>query len=301
MTAETQAEPLLDPKFLRRLEQWSLAVRRTYAGQYGGERRSNRHGQSIEFADFRNYVPGDDVRFVDWPLYGRLEKLYLKLFLQEQELNVYLLVDLSESMTFGEPSKARMARRLAAAMGYLALAHQDGLSISVAGGEGTARRQAFRLCRGRGFVTRMMWFLGQAREGGRLALGDFVKESLAPIRRPGLVILISDFLEREGHERALAQIIARRHEGIALHVLDREEWEPDLRGDLRLIDAEDEDATEISVSPGMLAAYRRRVREWSQSIEGWCNRRGVTYARVLSDDSAEDVVLKTLRRLGRLG
>lgn len=297
----TQAtEPLLEPAFLRRLEQWSLAIRRSATGQFGGERRSKRHGHSIEFADFRNYVPGDDVRFVDWNLYARLERLFLKLFLHEQELNVHVLVDLSESMTFGSPPKSLIARKLAAAMGVLALTHQDGLSISVGSGEGEARGRVFRLCRGQGFLLRMMNFLANAPEGGSVSLLPFVNESLVRIRRPGLVILISDFLDRAGYEAPLRAIIGRRHELIALHVLDREEWEPTIRGDLRLIDSEDGAAAEVSLTPASLQVYRRRVKAWSEEIETFCLQRGASYLRILSDTPPEEVVLKTLRRLGRL-
>lgn len=297
----TAAEPLLDPAFLRKLEQWSLAVRRVTGGQYAGERRSKRHGHSVEFADFRNYVPGDDIRFVDWNLYARLERLYLKLFLHQQELNVHILVDLSESMTFGSPSKSLMARRLAAAIGMIALTQNDGLTIDLGTSQGTARERHLALCRGRPFTPRMMGLLGDAPEGGPLRLSEFVEAALKRIRRPGLVIIISDFLEPESFEPALRAVIARRHEAVVLHVLDREEWEPTLTGDLNLIDAESEDNAEVSINPAILARYRTRVTAWSESMALWCTARGLTYARVLNDASPEDVILKTLRRLGRLG
>ena len=146
----------------------------------------------------------------------------------------------------------------------------------------------------------MMQFLRDAPEGGALSLGEFARRALTRVRRPGLVALITDFFDRAGHEAALAQIVARRHEAIVIHVLDREEWSPTMAGDLRLIDAEDEEATEISVTPALLESYRRRASAWSEEIEAYCTRRGMTYLRVLNDDAAEEVVLKTLRRLGRI-
>lgn len=297
---ERASQSLLEPEFLRKLEQWSLAVRRSYVGQFGGERRSSRHGHSIEFADFRNYVPGDDIRFVDWNLYARLERLFLKLFLHEQELNVHVLLDLSESMTFGTPSKALIARKLAAALGVLALVHQDGLAIFTASEGGAANAKQFPLCRGRGFTRRMMSFLSDAPEGGRVGLLEFVNQQLIRIGRPGLVVLITDFFDRGGHAAPLRAIVSRRHEAIVLHVLDREEWEPELRGDLRLIDAEDAQATEVSITPGLLARYRQRATAWSDEIGGYCLKRGMTYLRVLGHTPPEDVVLKTLRSMGRL-
>lgn len=294
------AERLLDPAFMRKLDRWTLAVRRTLGGQYAGERRSSRHGQSVEFADFRNYVAGDDTRFVDWNLYARMERLYLKLFLHEEELNVHLLVDLSESMTFGRPSKALLARRLAAALGYIALASQDGVSISLGCPRLAPREGHFPLARGRGFTARMIRFLEQAPAGGALRLAPFVEATLARIRRPGLIIFISDLMDRDGAEAALRAISARRHEAVVLHLLSDEEWDPDLRGDLRLIDAEDGSATEISVTPELLRRYRDRVRAWSAELEQFCGRRGMTYLRLVGEASAEDAVLGSLRRLGRL-
>ena len=293
-------QPLLEPDFLRRLEQWSLAVRRSYSGQFGGERRSTRHGHSVEFADFRHYVPGDDVRFVDWNLYARLERLFLKLFLHEQELNVHVLLDLSESMTFGTPPKQLLARKLAAAMGFLALAHQDGISVTVGTPEGAERARRFPLCRGRSSINRLMRFLQDAPAGGALSINDFVRQNLIRIRGPGMIILITDFFDPAGFESPLSAIISGRHEAIVLHILDQEEWEPKLRGDLRLVDSEDDSAAEVSITSAVLKRYRRRVEDWTRDIGLFCRRRGLTYLRVLGDVTPEDVILKTLRRMGGL-
>jgi len=297
-------EPLLDSKTMRKLGRWSLAVRRATAGQYAGERRSTRHGQSVEFADFRNYVPGDDIRFIDWNLYARIERLYLKLFLQEQELNVYVLLDLSESMTFGDPTKEKLARRLAAALGYLALARGDALAIQVAAKvekKSTAGDSgAFRLTKGLGFSRRMLWYLQNLKPGGSVSLGEFVTRSLRKIRRPGLVILISDFLGEENFEDALRPIVARRHEAIVIQLLDREEWEPKLRGDLKLVDSESDLPVEISATPALLKRYRTRVESWCRSIEAYCTRRGLTYVRVFNDTPLEDIVFRSLRQMGRI-
>lgn len=291
---------LLDPEFMKKLDRWSLAVRRTLGGQYAGDRRSHRHGHSIEFADFRNYVAGDDTRFVDWNLYARMERLYLKLFLHEEELNVHLLVDLSESMAFGKPTKAWMAKRLAAALGYLSLTSQDGVSVTVGSGAISPREGLFPLARGKGYGPRLIRFLETAKPGGRLGLAPFVDSALGRIRRPGLVILISDLMD-DGHEAAIRAITARRHEGIVFHVLSEDEWDPDLKGDLRLIDAEDEAATEISITPELMRRYKERVRGWSAGVEQFCGKRGITYLRLVGAPSIEEAVLGSLRRLGRLG
>lgn len=293
-------EPLLDSKLMQKLGRWSLAVRRATSGQYTGERRSMRHGQSVEFADFRNYVPGDDLRFIDWNLYARTERLYLKLFLQEQELSVYILLDLSESMTFGDPPKERLARRLAAALGYLALSRGDALSIQAGAKTATGNPGEFRLTKGLGFARRMLWHLQNLQPGGAVSLAQFVNRSLRKIRRPGLVILISDFLGEENFEEALRPIVARRHEAIIIQLLDREEWDPQLRGDLKLVDSESDSPVEISATPALLKRYRNRVEAWCLSIEAYCARRGLTYVRIFNDTPLEDIVFRTLSRLGRV-
>lgn len=300
MTPATTTKPLLDSDFMRKLEQWSLAIRRTTTGAYGGNRRSKRLGQSTEFADFRHYIPGDDTRLLDWNLYARLEKLFLKLFLHEQDLHVHILVDLSESMTFGSPPKSLLARKLAAALGYLTLVHQDGLSVTIGCHSGAERDRYFPIRHGRAFSNRLMQFMSDAPEGGALDLGEFVNQALVRIRRPGMIILVTDFMDRGGFETPLRAIIARRHEGIILHTLGKEEWEPTVRGDLKLIDSEDGEATEVSVTPGLLRRYRQRVHGWGQSINDFCTRRGLSYLRVFDDAVPEDVILKTLRQMGRL-
>lgn len=293
--------PLLSPEFMRRLEAWSLVIRRSATGVYGGERRTRRIGHSVEFADFRNYTPGDDVRFVDWNLYARLEKLYLKLFLHERETNAHILIDLSESMTFGSPSKALLARKLAAALGYLALFHQDGLSISVGCARVEGPATVFPLSRGRGFNLRMIDFLSRAPEGGELKFGPFVERRLSHISRPGLVILISDFMDPTGFEAAIRAAVARRHEVIVIHALDPAEIDPRYEGDLKLIDAETGGGVEISATGWALEAYRRRAQAWLEGISAFCNRRGATYLRALTTESPEGAVLKSLRRMGRVG
>lgn len=297
----SSSPPLLDAALLRGLERWSLVVKRTSTGVHSGERRSRRQGRSLEFADFREYVPGDDIRFVDWKSYARLDRLFLKLFLHEQELNVLVLLDLSESMTFGDPPKSLLARRLAAALGFLALARQDGVTVAAGGGGRHAPTATFPLARGRGWTPRLLDFLQHAPEGGSLPLSRFVDSALGRFRGRGLVVLVSDLLDRAGHEAAILPILARRHEAIVLHVLSREEWDPALEGDLRLQDSEGGPDVEASATPAALEAYRRRVTEWSEGIDDWCRARGVTYLRVLDDAPPEDVILKTLVRMGRVG
>src|SRR5882762_10784720 len=120
-----ETPPLLEPQFLARLEQLELVSRKIFMGRMKGERRSKRKGQSVEFADYRNYVVGDDLRHLDWNLYARLDRLFLRLFLEEEDLHVYLLIDNSLSMDFGTPSKLHLAKQIAAALGFVGLTNLD--------------------------------------------------------------------------------------------------------------------------------------------------------------------------------
>jgi hypothetical protein len=186
------AEPLLAPDFLRRLERLRLATRRLFPGRMRGERRSTRRGASVEFADFRNYAQGDDLRYLDWNVYARLERLFIKLFVEEEDLHVYLLVDGSESMTFGSPAKFDYARRAAAALGYIALHSLDRVGFAVLG----PRVRAIKApARGRGAALDCFgWLQEQAAEGGT-NLAASLREFALRTRRRGVAVLISDFLD----------------------------------------------------------------------------------------------------------
>ncbi len=304
---------LLEPDFLARLERLTLVSRRVYAGQMKGERRSSRRGASVEFADYRNYVPGDDLRRVDWNTYARLERLFLKLFVEEEDLTVHLLLDASRSMSFGEPAKLAYAQRVAAALGYIALCGFDRVTATLLGGAGAAglsdrsdgsdRSDKGRAenhlpgVRGRAQVFRLFQFLGGARAGGSADLGGEFRRYALSAGRAGLAVLVSDFLD-PAYEEGLRALAARRFDVTVVHVLDRTEVEPDLVGDLRLVDSESGETREISVSPYLLGQYRKALEEFCDHLSGLCSRYGMDYIRTTTDVPFDELVLRTLRARG---
>src|ERR687884_649648 len=160
---ETQTQTLLDPQFLARLEQLELVSRKIFLGVMKGERRSKRKGQSVEFADYRNYVVGDDLRFLDWNLYARLDRLFLRLFMEEEDLHFYILLDNSLSMDFGTPSKLRYAKQVAAALGFIGLVNMDRVVIEAFNDRLT---QSMPAVRGRRSLWRLMDFLQKIEPAG---------------------------------------------------------------------------------------------------------------------------------------
>lgn len=294
---------LLEPGFLARLERLSLLSRRIYAGRMQGQRRSTRRGASVEFADYRNYVPGDDLRHVDWNTFARLERLFLKLFVEEEDLTVHLLVDASRSMAFGQPPKLVYAQRVAASLGYIALSGFDRVAASILGGEDASAAPAPRANpRNSRIATPMQLFqlLGSARAEGRVELGRALRRYALAAGRAGVAVVVSDFLD-PAYEEGLRALAARRFDVTVIHVLDRTEVEPDLVGDLRLVDAETGETREISVSQYLLAQYRKALAEFCSGLSAVCSRYGMNYVRATTDVPFDELVLRTLRARGVVG
>ncbi len=291
--SSTDTEHLLSPGFLRKLEQAAIASKHIMIGRTKGERRSARRGSSVEFADFRAYNPGDDIRYLDWNAFARLQRLFLKLFIEEEDLHVYLLVDASRSMDFGSPSKFRWAIQAGAALGYIALCGGDRVQVFThAHGDGDVSR----LYRGRGSAAELFAWLMDRKPGGQTDLTRAVRvlQSVAPA--PGLTFLISDLLAPEW-EPALAQLAASRGEACVLQVLTSDEYDPGARGDLRLIDSETEQEREVTMGATVLRRYTQERDQFLSAVRGTCNRYGFSHLLSLSEQPVEDVILKSLRRL----
>ena len=227
---------LLDSKFMARLDSLDILSRKILQGKLQGERRSKRRGRSVEFADHRPYVVGDDLRFVDWNVYGRLEQLFLKLFLEEQDLTVHILADTSASMSVGEPAKGLFAKRLAAALGYVSLANNNRLTISLFG---DGIRAQLPNMRGRNYLPQMAEMLLTTECDG---LSDFEKacrDISASRIGSGVTIVVSDFLFKQGYETALRRLIGAKYDLYVIQVLSPQEIAPELAGDLKLLDVED--------------------------------------------------------------
>lgn len=308
-------EELLGRDLMARLDRLDVISRKVFAGKMPGERRSKRRGQSVEFDDYRPYVTGDDLRHIDWNVLARLDRFFLKLFKEEEDLGVSILVDNSPSMDAGDPNKAIFAHRLAMALGYVAIVNQNRVSVATFGsGRGLKRLAPMR---GRGNVKRLGAFLLESlHDGGQTErqAGDFhsAMRVLASARvGRGVLVLISDMMLREGYLPGLNFIAGGEAGGggfdaYLVQVLSPTELEPGkgdraLVGDLRLIDAETGAGAEVTVSAALLKRYKQRLHAYLSGLERACRAREITHLLVPSDADVSDVVLGQLRRRGMLG
>jgi len=287
------APSLLSPELLAQLERLELVTRKVFRGRMKGERRSRRRGQSVEFADFRNYVAGDDLRFIDWNLYARLEKLFLKLFLEEEDLHFYALIDASASMDFGEPTKLHFAKQLAASLGFIGLCRADRVKIEALG---AARTQPGPVLRGRQSLWRMLEYVERVEPGLNVPLATSVKEFCLRNSGKGILVLISDLMDKSGYESALRFLLAQDLDVYVIHVLSPEELEPDVKGDLRLVDCEDQDIAEITVSRPLLDRYRRTLAAFIDGAREFCTRRGMKYLMTSTQTPVDQLVSNYLRQ-----
>jgi uncharacterized protein (DUF58 family) len=284
--------PLFDEAFLRRLEQLELASHRLTAGRMKGERRSIRRGQSVEFADYRNYSTGDDLRQLDWNVYARLEKLFIKLFVEEEDVTVHVLVDASRSMDFGEPNKLVFARRAAAALAYLGLAHLDRVSVAFLG---DGRASTLRALRGKGRTLELFEFLSAPRRERATGLAEAAHDYASRLRGRGPLLLLSDLMD-PGYLRALRDLAGTRCQLSVLHVLAPEELDPEVPPDARLVDNETGQGVEVSGDADLNDRYRGRLAEWEQEIGAFVGRRGGAYVTVPTDLDLTDLLFDVLRR-----
>ena len=282
-------------EFLAQLERLALLSRRTFRGRVRGERRSPRRGHSVEFCDYRAYGVGDDLRYVDWNIYGRLDRLHVKLFVDEEDLCLHLLLDASASMDFGSPTKLAYGARLAAALGFVGLVGMERVGVGVLR-ERVA--EGWPPARGRNQVMNLFEFLSRVEPAGGTSLNDGLGDYARRAREPGLAVVISDLMDPDGFERGLRALLERRFDVHLVHVLAPEEMDPDLHGDLRLVDAESGEIRELSVDGEAIRAYRERLRQFLDRVETFSRTREVGYHRVTTDTPVEEFVLSQIR--GRL-
>ncbi len=281
---------LFEPAFLKQLDRLVLLTRRSTVGQMQGERRSPRRGSSIEYADFKPYTAGDDFRQIDWNLYARLEKFFLKLFVAEEEITLHLLIDSSASMDWGEPNKLRYAAQLAGAMGYIALGGLDRARVQAFGGNAT-RLPAQR---GRAGVVPLFRFLSQLQGQGPTNLVDACQRYVQTTRVAGPLLLCTDLLTPDWEE-ALRTLSRRPFEITLMHILAPDELNPPLEGDLKLLDVEGGDGVDVSADLDLLQRYVERLYAWRQEVETFCNARGINYIFVETTLPLDTLLVSVLR------
>jgi uncharacterized protein (DUF58 family) len=283
---------LFDDEFLKKLEYLNIISKR-FKGEKRAERRARKHGAGLEFADFRSYVAGDDFRHLDWKAYLRLNRLILKLFEEEEDLPIYFFVDTSRSMEDGEPSKLDYARRIAAALCYIGLANLDRVNV-VAYADGVQGQLPPQ--RGKGRIFKIFRFLGEMAPGGATDAKESFKKYCAETRRRGLAVVLSDFFDQHGFEGGLNVLRACGHDIFVVHIASQEEIDPQLNGQLQIVDSESHASREMTVTPSLLAAYRAEFVRHCEAIEAYCSRYQLGYVRTATDFPFEDLILKVFRQ-----
>src|SRR5687767_9010585 len=296
--AKPKNELLLDPTFMARLDQLDVMSRKMLAGKMKGERRSKRRGQSVEFADYRNYTIGDDLRFIDWNIYARLDKLFLKLFLEEEDLSLYVLLDVSKSCDFGDPHKAMYLKRVAAALGYIGLVNYNRVSVIAMADGVVAETGAIR---GRRRVAQMLDFIGKLQPAGGSHMAEACKRFALAHRHKGVCVVLSDFFDKGGYENGLRYVAGGKYDLFAVQVLSPQEIDPDLQGDLKLVDMEDADQAEVSITQPLMKQYKANLNAYCLAVKDYVTRRGGTYLFASTAVPFDTLVLNYLRERGLLG
>jgi uncharacterized protein (DUF58 family) len=295
-----RGEDLFDAHFLARLEHVRLQMRRRFAGTLRAERRSRRTGSSLEFADFRNYVPGDDPRRIDWSIYGRIERLMMKLYEEEEDLDVGILIDCSASMHWRAPTalhstKFDLARQLAAALAYFALHGLDHVALWFFD---LALRAESGHYRGKAAFHDVLRFLRANPSGGGTDLSASLERFGRSRRRRGLAIVLSDCLDMQGYEHGLSALVGRHFAVHLVHVMDPAECDPIESGDLTLRDCESAEEMTLTASTALRRTYRKEVQRFRDDVRSWCATHNAGYSFVVADADFDDIILRVFRRDG---
>jgi uncharacterized protein (DUF58 family) len=288
---------LFDSEFLKKLEYLSLISKRVFRGSLMAQRRTMQLGTGIEFADHREYYPGDDYRYLDWNLYARHDELLLKRFQEEEDLHVYFLLDCSRSMAFGDPPKFDFARRVSAALAYIALADLDRIAVTAFAADIV---DDFPLTRGKGRILSLLKFLENVPASGedtnleRVATG-FVHRD----QRRGLVIIASDLYDPNGFERGLDILRHRRYEPHVIQMYDKYERQPaDILGDVEMWDVESGTSRKVTVTEKNLRQYRQLFEEFQQQVQSYCNRHSLGCTRTSTEIPFDELILRMMRQAG---
>ncbi|HWL87325.1 MAG TPA: DUF58 domain-containing protein [Polyangiaceae bacterium] len=288
---------LFDDDFQRKLDYLAIVSRRVFAGRMRAERRTKKTGSGVEFADHREYQPGDDFRYLDWNVYQRFDKLLLRLFEEEEDLAIYFIVDASGSMAFGGGEKLRYAKRICAALAYVGLANLDRVCIV-----STSDRMMMRMAetRGKARIFKVFRFLRELESAGTTDLGDALKAFVAQHKRRGLAVLISDLYDPKGFERGINVLRYNKFDPFVVHVVDQAEEKPKLFGDVLLYDCETGDEREVTVTPKVLTRFREEYQRYIHDIDRFCATRQVPYVRADVTVPFDELILRVFRRGGFL-
>jgi uncharacterized protein (DUF58 family) len=290
-------DDLFDDKFQRKLEYLALVSRRVFAGRLRAERRTKKSGSGVEFADHRDYQPGDDFRYLDWNVYQRFEKLLVRLYEEEEDLAIYFILDTSASMAFGDGRKLRYAKKVCAALAYVGLANLDRVTMVT-----TSDRVMERMpeTRGKARIFKAFRFLREVKAEGTTDLGDAMKTFVAQNKRRGLAVLVSDLYDPRGFEKGINVLRYNKFDPFVVHVTDPGEGKPKLNGDVLVYDCETGDEREVTVTAKVLSLFGEAYAEYVATIDRFCATHQVPYVTASVDVAFDELILRVFRRGGFL-
>jgi len=293
----TTEEDTFDDEFQRKLETLAVVSKRVFSGAMRAERRTRKTGSGVEFADHRDYVPGDDFRYLDWNVWQRMGRLLIRLYEEEEDLSIYFIIDASSSMGFGDGEKLRHAKRLVAALAYVGLANLDRVTIV---GASDAIDGRMPETRGKSRIFRVFRFLRDVRPSGETDLESAIKTFVAQHKRRGLAVLVSDLYDHKGFEKGINALRFAKFEPFVLHVVDDKERTPELRGDVRVYDCETGDEREVTVTAKVLDRYAKAYDDWLATVGKYCASKQVDYFRAEVTVPFDELILRVFRKGGFL-
>jgi uncharacterized protein (DUF58 family) len=297
--AAAQAD-VFDDEFLRQLELLQVIARRLIRGRQRAERKTKKVGSGLEFADHREYSPGDDIRNVDWNVLGRLNQTLVRLFEEDEDLPLRLVVDVSDSMLTKNGEKLIYAQKIAAALAYVGLAGLDRVGLTAMSGK---VHETLPAIRGKSRIFRVFEFLRNNKRGGPTDIRSGCKRVAAESSLPGVTVVLSDFYDLDGAFDGLNLLRFRKHEVVAIQVLDPIEANPvdtGLRGDVSLIDVEGGVSRDVTMSAALLEAYAEAHERFCKTLENKCRARGMPFFRADISEPFDDLVLRIFRMGGVL-
>jgi len=295
--AKQSDDDLFDDDFQRKLDYLALVSKRVFSGRMRAERKTKKSGSGIEFADHRDYQPGDDFRYLDWSVYQRFDRLLVRLFEEEEDLAIYFIVDASSSMGFGNAKKLRYAKRVAAALAYVGLANLDRVSIVSTTDKVMDRMPATR---GKARIFKVFRFLRELEAEGHTDLGDAMKTFVAQNKKRGLAVLISDLYDPQGFEKGINVLRYNKFDPFVVHVVDHEEAKPKLNGDVLLYDCETGDEREVTITAKVLERFKNAYEEYLSDINRFCTSKQVPYVQADIGLAFDELILRVFRRGGFL-
>ncbi len=281
--------------FLQQLERLSVLAKNPASGHLRGQHRSRRTGSGMIFSDYRPYVQGDDTRNIDWGIYLRLDRLVLRLFEEEADLPVYVFLDTSKSMNFGNPNKLQFSQRVAAALSYISLINHDRVSLTTYDND---VRHVMPSRRGNKQIWRTMHLLDQVEGAGETDLKKSLNRFFGAKRSRGLVIVVSDFFDSNAHEDTFKVLHNGGHDVFAIQVNSPQEINPELSEDVFLVDSEASKTIDAQLTSKLMDRYQKEFNSHVRELEIFLNKHGWGYLKVGSDSSLEPMFFKLLRQRG---